>query len=309
MLDIRNLTVSFGVTGGTVTVVDNVSMMIDMCSTVCIIGESGSGKSVLIQAVLRLLPPGTRMCGNIMLGDRDILAMNGRELRQLRGNIISYIPQGGGNSLNPLLKIGYQVGETLTIHRGYTKRAAVRKAVDLMYRFNMGNEQAVACMYPNMLSGGMRQRALIAMGVAPEAGMLIADEPTKGLDSDRVDMVVECFRSLKETTLICVTHDISFARKVADRVAIIYASQLVEYSDADEFYKSPLHPYSKSVLMALPENGLHVTEGYSPSHMDYRTKGCRFYDRCGIRRNRCQNENPPDVQVDGRMVKCFEYAY
>lgn len=306
ILDVRGLSVSFR-GGNHVQAVENVDLSVWEGDHLCIVGETGSGKSILLLAMLRLLSGDAQVTGDVLYRGESLFRMPQKRLDEVRGGLISYIPQGSGNGMNPLLKVGFQVGEPLMAHCGLKRRDAQRRSVDLLRRFHLQREEAVARQYPFALSGGMRQRAMIAMGVAADAEALLADEPTKGLDERRVRLVEESFRSLRKQTIVCVTHDLNFARSVAARVGVMYAANLVEIADKEAFYREPLHPYSRDMLMAMPENGLRFNPGFAPSHDEYALQGCKYCARCGDRSEQCKNI-PPMVDVDGRRVRCWKYA-
>lgn len=308
MLELQNITVRFGGPGAS-PAVDDVSLTLGEREKVAIIGETGSGKSVLLLAVLQMLPSVAAVTGKALLEGTDLLSLPQREMNRIRGARIAYVPQGSGNGMNPLLRVGYQVGEPLMIHQGLSPKAAIRKAVEVLRRFDFGEEEKLARQYPHTLSGGMRQRAMIAMGVAQGAPILFADEPTKGLDSRRIAMVAEAFHRLEEQAILCVTHDLRFAREIAQRVAVIYASQQVEQAGREEFFREPLHPYSQAMLAALPENGLRADLGFAPPREDKELAGaCHYYRRCPWKCERCR-VNPPLFDLGGgRKVRCWKYG-
>lgn len=218
-------------------------------SKTAIIGETGSGKSVLLLAILGLLPKNAAVSGNILLDGEDLLKADKKRIREIRGGIISYVPQGGGASMNPLLKVGFQVGEPLMEHRGYSKKAAEKDSIGLLKRFNVGNEEKIAKAYPHMLSGGMQPAAQwVAMGISAGPRIILADEPTKGLDERRIRMVADALNQLKEETLLCVTHDMKFAKAVRDKISVMYAAQQLEYGTAAQVLEHPLHPYTQDMI-------------------------------------------------------------
>ena len=180
------------------------------------------------------------------------------------------------------------------------------KAVELLRRFHLGREETIARQYPFTYSGGMRQRALIAMGISAGAELLFADEPTKGLDETRVQLTVEAFNALEGQTLVCVTHDLSFARRVSSRVCVMYAANQVEAAQTEELFVNPLHPYTRDMLAAMPENGLHFRPGYAPAHNDAGTAGCKYRLRCDKCSDKCK-ETPPMFDVGGHQVRCWQY--
>lgn len=306
MLEIQNLSVKFHLPHGSITALEHINFTLHDGEKICVIGESGSGKSVLMLAVLCLLPENANVSGKILLDGEDLLKKTKKELTKILGVKLSYVPQGSGNSLNPLLKLGFQISESLVEHQSISRREAMKRSIGLLQRFQLGEESQLVRAYPHTLSGGMRQRTLLALGIAPEAPYLVADEPTKGLDSDRVDLVADCFNSVENTSLLCVTHDLAFAQRVADRVAIIYAGQMVECEEAKRFFRAPRHPYSRALLDAVPERGLNAIDGFSSGHDDYKD-ACRFYSRCPRRTERCLAQ-PQDDWDGERMVKCFYAA-
>lgn len=306
MLEIENLSVSFSSSGETLAVQD-VSFRVEAGHTTVMVGETGSGKSVLMLAVLQLLPPTASVTGSAFLDGVNLLTLPEKKMSKIRGAKIGYIPQSGGGSMNPLLRVGFQVGEPLMEHRGYSKKEAEKASVSLLRQFGLGEEEAVARAYPHQLSGGMRQRAMIAMGAAADAPILFADEPTKGLDSQRVELVVEAFARLTGKTILCVTHDLEFAEAISDEIAVMYAAYLVELSTKEAFFAEPLHPYSKALLFSQPKYGLQCTIGFAPPREAEGKSGCPFFKCCPERGERCK-QMPPMVSVGTRKVRCWLYA-
>jgi len=307
MLKLENITVRFG-SPQNHPVVNDVSLAVAPLDKVGIIGETGSGKSVLLLSLLKMLPTSALVSGRLLLDDRDVLQMGKDEIIKVRGRRISYVPQGTADGLNPLLTVGYQVGEPLAQHGRLRAKEVRRRVVELLKYFDMGDEARLARAYPHTLSGGMKQRALIAMGVIAGAPIIFVDEPTKGLDGRRVSMLVESFRRLADRTILCVTHDLRFARQIATRIFVMYASQQVELADKEDFFHEPLHPYSRALLQALPENGLRASPGFAPPTSALEPEeGCLFAGRCAERDGRCRGR-PPLVDVDGRKVRCWQYV-
>ena len=226
MLELCDLTVRFG-KEGSANAVEEISLKIEDREKVFLIGETGSGKSVLLMAILGMLPDSAAITGRAVLDGRDILNLPEKEMRKIRGTKIAYIPQGSGEGMNPLLRAGYQIGEPRVIHQKERMAQAIRAAAGQLERFGLKKE--VLRQYPHTLSGGMKQRSLIVMGVMEQAPVLFADEPTKGLDPARILQIVDCFAKLKEQTLLCVTHDLRFAQAAAEKICVLYASQAVEY--------------------------------------------------------------------------------
>ncbi len=305
LLRVEDLSVSFE-GKNFVQAVEHVSLEVRSGDRLCIIGETGSGKSILLLAILRLLSPTAKVTGGVSYRGRDLFAMTEKQLDAIRGGRISYVPQGSGNGMNPLLKVGFQVAEPMIAHRGMKRKAAEERAVELLKRFHLGKEETIARQYPFTYSGGMRQRALIAMGISAGAELLFADEPTKGLDETRVKLTAEAFNTLEGQTLVCVTHDLSFARSVSSRVCVMYAANQVEEAETEELFRNPLHPYTRDMLAAMPENGLRFRPGYAPAHNDAGTAGCKYRLRCDRCSEKCR-EMPPLFRIGGHQVRCWQY--
>lgn len=309
MLELNCVSVKFS-SENSVLAVEDMSMRLEDGSRTAIVGETGSGKSVLLLAILRLLPPNAVVSGTVLVDGEDLLQADKKRLRQIRGGIISYVPQGGGGSMNPLLKVGFQVGEPLMEHRGYTKKQAMAASIPLLKRFNLGQEEALAKAYPHTFSGGMRQRAMVAMGISAGAKIILADEPTKGLDERRVRLVADTLNRLETETLLCVTHDMNFAKAVSRDICVMYAAQQVEFGSAEAVLNDPLHPYTRDMIDAMPENGMRYDDsGFAPSHEDYAgcAQGCRYRHRCRRQSEKCK-EMPPLCDVNGHKVRCWLYA-
>ncbi len=306
LLRVEDLSVSFE-GKNFVQAVEHVSLEVRAGDRLCIIGETGSGKSILLLAILRLLSPTAKVSGKAFYRDKDLFALTEKQLDAIRGSRISYVPQGSGNGMNPLLKVGFQVAEPMIAHRGMKRKEAESRAVELLKSFRLGREETIAKQYPFTYSGGMRQRALIAMGISAGAEVLFADEPTKGLDETRVKLTAEAFNALEGKTLVCVTHDLGFARSVSSRVSVMYAANQVEAASTEELFRNPLHPYTRDMLAAMPENGLHFRPGYAPAHSDAGTAGCKYALRCDRCSEKCR-ETPPLFDLGGHQVRCWQYA-
>lgn len=306
MLELKNVSVSFSSTGYT-RAVKNVSLNISEKKNMILIGETGSGKSVLLQAILRLLPPTAIVSGEIILGKKNLLELSEKQMQKIRGALIGYIPQGNAFAMNPLLKIGFQVGESLIEHKGMSKYQAFQESIRLLERFELGNEKNLVQEYPYILSGGMRQRVMIAMGIAAGAPILLADEPTKGLDQNKIFRVVHAFQSLHEQSILCVTHDLKFAQAIGDQICVMYAANQMEIADNNDFFSQPLHPYSQALLNSQPEKGLKCDIGFAPSREHAKQYGCIFSGNCPQREARCQNE-PPMITIGTRKVRCWKYV-
>ena len=302
MIKIRNLTVSFEQNA---PVVDSVNIDLARGKTTAVIGESGSGKSVSIAAILRILSKEANVKGSITLEGEELLSLTDDELNNLRGKVLGYVPQGGGNSLHPLMTVGAQVAEPLIFHQKEPRKKAFQTVIKWLDKVGLKPAKEIAQAFPHTLSGGMKQRALIAMGAAGGAKIILADEPTKGLDSKRVAQIAELFANLQETTILCVTHDLRFAKSIADNVCVMYEGQVVELTDAESFFKEPKHPYSQMLLAALPENGLNCPETFTPP-IEQR-EGCLFYHRCPQRNDSCRNKIPM-TNIGHCNVRCAQYA-
>lgn len=308
MFKLEQVSVCFA-SENSILAVDEVSLVMEDGSRTAIIGETGSGKSVLLLAILGLLPKNAAVSGKVLLDGENLLEADKKRMRKIRGGVISYVPQGGGASMNPLMRIGFQVGEPLMEHRGYKKKQACAASVGLLQKFNLGNEAQIARAYPHMLSGGMRQRAMVAMGISAGPRIILADEPTKGLDERRVHMVEDTLNRLETETLLCVTHDINFARAVGKRISVMYAAQQVEYGTTEQVLEEPLHPYTRDILQAMPENGMKCQKtGFALSHDEYEAEsGCRYRSRCRDCREICK-QAPPLTDYNGHKVRCWNYA-
>lgn len=305
MLEIKDVSVQFGnnpevVSGTDITVQDGEHL--------AIVGETGSGKSVLLQAILGVLPSSATIRGTVTLDGRELLHTSEKEMNQIRGRRMAYIPQGSGNGLNPLYTVGHQMCETIRKHEKCTRKEAFQKAARLLETFGLENGSKICRSFPFQLSGGMRQRVLVAMGIAAGANLILADEPTKGLDQHRIGLVEDAFCMLGDRTLLCVTHDLRFAKAIASRVVVMYASQQIESGSREDFFKEPLHPYSRAMLDALPENGLKTNMGFAPPRADLDAQNCcHFYGRCPEACDKCM-QSPPLINVGDRKVRCWKYA-
>ncbi len=299
LLEINGLKVEFFTEEGVVKAVNGVNLKLDREESLAIVGESGSGKSVLALAILRLLPANAKISGRILFNGRDVLRMSEEELRRLRGRKIALIPQNPGSSLNPVLTIGYQLKEALSLLNG-SRRKVLKDAVDLLRRLCLPEPERLIKQYPHMLSGGMKQRVLISLGIAGNPELIVADEPTKNLDSIVRAEILELLKEVGRTTaMLFITHDIQ-AAKICDRVAVMYAGEIVEIGSAREVLNKPAHPYTTGLVNSLPENGLNPIPGSSPS-MTRLPEGCSFHSRCLMAEESCSKEKP-ELR---RGVRCF----
>jgi len=313
LLRIEDLVLYFNTLQGPVQAVDGVNFVLDDNRAVVILGESGCGKSSLAKAILRLLPRNVgTYSGHIYLNGRDIMSLTEEEFRQnIRWASISMVPQAAMNALNPVIRVGDQVAEPAMVHLGVDKTESI-SLVKKMFQ-HVGVPEDFISRYPFELSGGMRQRVIIAMALVTSPGLIILDEPTSALDVLTQANIFNVLKRLKRELgigFILITHDIATSSELADDVAIMYAGQIVEMSDAYRFFDKPLHPYSQKLMASVPR--LHaVTEpdfitGRPPSLINL-PKGCRFADRCPARFEKCV-EDPPVIEEEGRKVKCWLYS-
>src|SRR5512138_186823 len=313
LLRIQDLVLHFNTLQGPVQAVDGVNFELDPNRAVVILGESGCGKSSLAKAILRLLPRNSgRFSGHIYLLGQDIMPLTEEEFRKnIRWAAISMVPQAAMNALNPVIRVGDQVAEPAIVHLGLDKKDAVA-TVKKMFQ-HVGVPEDFISRYPFELSGGMRQRVAIAMALVTSPQLIILDEPTSALDVLTQANIFNVLKRLKRELgigFILITHDIATSSELADDVAVMYAGQIVEVSDAYRFFDKPLHPYSQKLMASVQR--LHGTKepefitGRPPSLIDLPT-GCRFADRCPFRFERC-DEEPPVFEKEGRKVKCWLYA-
>ncbi len=313
LLRIEDLVLHFKTAHGPVQAVDGVNFDLAVNRAVVILGESGCGKSSLAKAILRLLPRNAgAYSGNVYLNGNDVMPLSEEEFRQnIRWASISMVPQAAMNALNPVIRVGEQVAEPALVHLGVNKAEAIA-LVKKMFQ-HVGVPEDFISRYPFELSGGMRQRVAIAMALVTTPVLIILDEPTSALDVLTQANIFNVLKRLKKElgiSFILITHDIATSSELADDVAIMYAGQIVELSDAYRFFDKPLHPYAQKLMASVPR--LHGTKepefitGQPPSLINLPT-GCRFADRCPARFERC-TQDPPVIEKDGRKVKCWLYA-
>lgn len=313
LLHIEELVLHFNTIQGPVQAVDGVNFELESNRAVVILGESGCGKSSLAKAILRLLPrnAGT-YSGHIYLTGNDIMTLTEEEFRQnIRWASISMVPQAAMNALNPVIRVGDQVAEPAIVHLGVDKNGAL-SLVKKMFR-HVGVPEDFISRYPFELSGGMRQRVAIAMALVTSPNLIILDEPTSALDVLTQANIFNVLKRLKRElgiSFILITHDIATSSELADDVAVMYAGQIVEVSDAYRFFEKPLHPYSQKLMASVPRlHGVKEPEfitGRPPSLINP-PRGCRFADRCTARFDKC-TEEPPLFEQEGRKVKCWLYS-
>ncbi len=316
LLSIRDLAVEFNTEDGVVHAVDGVSYDLFPGEILGIVGESGSGKSVSTLALLGLIPqpPGRIVSGTAEFQGRDLLRLKKRELRQVRGNEVAMIFQDPMTSLNPVLSIGHQLGEAIKTHFPKEKNAAVKaRVIELLRLVGVPNPETRYSQYPHEFSGGMRQRAMIAMSITNSPSLLIADEPTTALDVTIQAQVLEVMKRVQQEThaaTILITHDLGIVAEMCDRVLVMYAGHIVESGDVETIFRSPRHPYTIGLMNSLPkltedEEWLEPITGSPPSLIDL-PSGCPFHPRCFLARERCREELPPlrQVEASGHLSAC-----
>jgi len=310
LLSIQNLKVHFHTEDGAVRAVNDVDLVIEEGETLGLIGETGCGKTVLGLAILRLLSENTKVEGKILYKGKDLLKLNEDEIRKIRGKEIAMIFQNPLTSMNPVLTIGTQISEPFELHQGLKKKDAIPKVIEMLKSVRISSPSERIKEYPHEFSGGMRQRAMIAMGLACEPSLIIADEPTKGLDVTIQAQVVELMKELttnSKTSMLLITHDLGVAAELCDNIAVMYPGEIVEYADIKEFFKSPKHPYTQGFLDSLPGRGLKPMDGMSPSLIDL-PEGCKFHPRCPFAREKCKSKRPEMVEIGKKhLVRCFLY--
>ncbi|MFF2507356.1 ABC transporter ATP-binding protein [Streptomyces sp. NPDC058067] len=306
LLEVRDLQVEFRTREGVAKAVNGVNYAVDEGETLAVLGESGSGKSVTAQAIMGILdmPPGKIAGGEIIFQGKDLLKLKEEERRKVRGAKMAMIFQDALSSLNPVLSVGAQIGELFTVHQGMSRKDARTKAVELMDRVRIPAAQERVGQYPHQFSGGMRQRIMIAMALALEPDLIIADEPTTALDvtvqAQVMDLLAELQRELG-MGLILITHDLGVVADVADRIAVMYAGRIVETAPVHEIYKRPAHPYTKGLLESIPRldqkgQELYAIKGLPPNLMHI-PPGCAFNPRCPMAQDVCRTDVPPLYEV------------
>jgi len=316
LLKVKNLKTQFKVKGGLVNAVDGVDFDIEKGEVVAIVGESGSGKSVTSLSIMGLIPnpPGKVIDGEILFNGEDLLKKSKKELQQIRGNKISMIFQEPMTSLNPVYTIGKQISETLIKHKGMNKKDAEKEAVKMLELVGIPSPEKRIKDYPHQLSGGMRQRVMIAMALACSPELLIADEPTTALDVTIQAQILDLMLKLKEkfnTSIMLITHDLGVVAEVADRVVVMYCGKVVEKAPVIELFENPMHPYTIGLLHSIPKidedkDILFMIPGTVPNPLEM-PEGCAFSDRCNKCMPICKKSMPPLLQHEGRQVRCFLY--
>lgn len=314
LLEIKNLKVAFVNGPKRAQVISELSLVLGPNETLGIVGESGSGKSVTSLAVMRLLPQATAQIeGEILFDGTNLLALSEREMQDIRGNKIAMIFQEPMTSLNPLHPIGKQIAESVRLHSKATKQEAMARALELLELCGIPDPQQRLKEYPHQLSGGMRQRVMIAIALACDPELLIADEPTTALDVTIQAQILDLMKNIKkqrEMSIIMITHDLGIVYDFCDRVVVVYTGEVVESARVKDLFDKPLHPYTEGLVQALPKLGhpaerLEAIEGMVPD-AGQMPEGCHFHPRCKYATDRCRQAHPPlTLREDGRQVRCF----
>lgn len=315
LLEIENLKVSIETMRGTLSALDNINLSIEKGETLGIVGESGCGKSLTSLAIMGLLPDvATIKADKMNFKDKNLLALSDREQRKLRGSEISMIFQDPMTSLNPSFKIGYQLLEVLKIHQGGSKSERIKKSIELLDRVGIPDPESQMNAFPHQLSGGMCQRVMIAAAIACQPDLLIADEPTTALDVTIQAQILDLLQDLQDEkgmAIILITHDIGVVAKMADRIAVMYAGQMVESGEIQEVLQKPTHPYTEKLLACLPsmhkeeQHKTHLPSipGLVPDLVN-RPKGCQLHPRCQYKKALCQEILPENLWQENRLIKC-----
>lgn len=317
LVEFKNLKTYFHTDKGIVKSVNDVSFHIEKGETVGIVGESGCGKSVTAMSLMRLIPspPGKIEGGDILFEGKSILEMSEQELRSIRGNEISMIFQEPMTSLNPALTIGHQLCEGIILHEKLSKKDARKKAIDMIKLVEIPRAEEVYSSYPHELSGGMRQRVMIAMALSCNPKLLIADEPTTALDVTIQSQILDLMRNVKDkfnTSIMLITHDLGVVAEMCDRVVVMYAGKVVETGNVLDIFKNPLHPYTKGLLMSKPtltndSTTLYSIPGQVPNPINL-PNGCYFSDRCSKAMDKCKYEIPKLKDLNNNQkVACWLY--
>ena len=315
LLEVVDLKTYFHTDQGLVRAVDGVSFQVNRGKTLGIVGESGCGKSVASLSILRLIPspPGRIEGGRILFKGQDLLELSEGRMRKIRGNEISMVFQEPMTSLNPVFTCGDQIVEAITLHQGLTKRKAKARAVEMLKLVGIPSPEERVDEYPHQLSGGMRQRVMIAMALSCNPSLLIADEPTTALDVTIQAQILELLAKLGEDlamSVIVITHDLGVIAEVAERVVVMYAGRVAEYADVGPLFNSPLHPYTVGLLQSIPRLGrrrerLKVIPGNVPNPLKF-PPACRFHPRCPIAIDKCRAEEPDLEELSrGHYVRCW----
>ena len=314
LLEIKDLTVHYVTVDGTVHAVENLNLTLPEGKTLGLVGETGAGKTTTVKAIMQILPdpPAKILTGEVILCGEDLLKKNKKSMRKIRGKQISMIFQDPMTSLNPVITVGEQIMEVIRLHdKKISKKDAYTKACEMLELVGIKADRAGD--YPHQFSGGMKQRVIIAMALACNPRLLIADEPTTALDVTIQAQVLELMRKLKakyQTSMIMITHDLGIVAEICDYVAVMYAGEIVEYGNREQLFHRPSHPYTKGLFACIPnlmeeETTLIPIEGMTPDPTNLPT-GCRFHPRCPYATEECSKTNPASKEIEnGHHVKCL----
>ena len=316
LLEVKDLKTYFYTDEGVVKSVDGVSFSVDKGETLGVVGESGCGKSITSMSIMQLIgKPGKIVNGEIDFKGENLLNKDKEEMRKIRGKEIAMIFQDPMTSLNPVYTVGQQIMEAVLIHEDMTKEQARERAIQMLDLVKIPDAEKRLNSYPHEFSGGMRQRVMIAMALSCNPEFLICDEPTTALDVTIQAQILNLINELKEktgTAVMMITHDLGVISEVADNVMVMYAGQVVEYTDVDTVFEKPLHPYTQGLINCIPKLGgqeekLSTIKGMVPSFNDM-PEGCLFCPRCEYAKDICRKERPEIVDLDGHQVRCFKYT-
>lgn len=316
VLEVQEASIQIESNGKKLSITEGISFDITKGETVGIVGESGCGKSITALSIIGLLPKNASVAkGSINLNGKNLLELTADEYRNLRGKDMSMIFQDPMTSLNPVYKIGYQISELFSVHSDLPKKKHKEKVIELLRLVGIPRAEEIVNDYPHQLSGGMRQRVMIAMGLACDPGLLIADEPTTALDVTIQAQILELMKKLQaelEMSILFITHDLGVVAEICDRVIVMYAGQVVEEADVSTLFDAPKHPYTIGLMESSPKLGEYIDKLYSIEgtvpQIDEMPKGCRFADRCPKVFEKCFIENPPEFVVnDASKCRCWLY--
>ena len=302
ILELKNVFVTAETKSGSSTIIQDIGFTADKGDRLAIVGESGCGKTMTAMAIFGLLPGNCHAAGKIYLNGKNLLELKPKEMNALRGKEFAFIPQNGSEFLNPVLKIKYQMFETFKANGINKKRDMLAKAIDLLYQVGFENPETILNKYSFQLSGGMAQRVILAIGLSSSPQLVIADEPTRGVDEKNALLFLDSLdESFQNSAVILITHSIDIAGR-CNKIVVMYAGMIMEYGDAKEILRQAVHPYTQSLIHALPENGFEIYQ--NPDGIQSET-GCPFYAQCPMAKNICAEQIPQLHQVDTVWRRCF----